>query len=392
MPVTTFPWRPVDSLLLWIDGDQFYPRMLACIASAQSNIEFETYLVTSGAIADRFVTALIEAAQRGVVVRVLADSIGARGFSSTDHQKLLAAGVGLHLYNPLQHKRFAMNLARDHRKILVIDKKTAFIGGAGITNEFDPGISGDNSWHDLMLETTGAVVGDWAALFEQTWTFHHGPPSLPVSSRLREYLRRHALMRPLTGVASQTRVNGSQGDGNEQIKGDLVKRIRNARRRVWLATAYFYPSHKLRQALVKSAQRGVDVRLLLPGPHTDHPAVRYASRRYYGHLLRQGVMIYEYQPRFMHMKVALADDWVSLGSCNFDRWNLRWNLEANQEIIDEAFAGEIRRLFEVDFDVSQTLSYATWRNRSWWDKGREHFWYRVAKLIDYLSLRLRLRK
>lgn len=390
--VSTFPWRPLDGLHLWIDGNTYYPRMLDAINNAKRSIDFETYLVQSGAITDRFIEALNAAAQRGVIVRLLLDSIGAREFSPADQQRLRNAGVELRFYNPLAGKRFAMKLARDHRKILVIDNRLSFVGGAGVTDSFDPSISVHDAWHDIMLESTGPIVLDWVELFEQTWLYYDGMPALSTPKKIANYLRTHAFFRPLTGVVSQTRVNASSGRGDEQIKADLVKRIRNAKRRVWVATAYFYPSHKLRQALRKAASRGVDVRLLLPGPSTDHPSVRYASRRYFGPLLRSGVMIYEYQPAFLHMKVALVDDWVSLGSCNFDRWNMRWNLEANQEILDEAFASQIRCLFDADFQVSERWSFASWSRRGWRDKFREHFWYQIARFIEFVSLRMRLRR
>lgn len=390
--LSTLPWRPLGTLQLWINGDTYYPRMLAAIDSAEKTIDFETYLVQSGAVADQFIRSLVNAAQRGVVVRLLLDSIGAREFLPTDQQQLRSAGIDLRLYNPLTRRKFAMNLARDHRKVLVIDGRVAFVGGAGVSDVFDPATSPTDAWHDIMLESTGSVVSDWAELFEQSWLFHAGFPHVSAPKRIANYLRHHVPFRPLTGVVAQTRVNASSGRGDEQIKADLVKRIRSAKRRAWVATAYFYPSHKLRQAMVKAARRGVDVRLLLPGPRTDHPSVRYASRRYFGRLLKSGVMIYEYQPAFMHMKLALVDDWVSLGSCNFDRWNLRWNLEANQEIVDEGFATHIRRLFEMDFEMSEALSAVNWSRRSWSEKLPEYFWYQIARFIEFVSLRMRLRR
>lgn len=390
--VTTFPWRPRQSLHLWIDGDSYYPRMLSAIDQAEHSVDFETYLVNSGAIADRFITALSNAVARGVRVRLLLDAIGARELLPVDQLRLRNAGVELRLYNPLTHKNIAMNLARDHRKILVVDERVSFVGGAGVTDDFDPQVSGHNAWHDIMLESSGRVAADWSELFEQAWTNHTGMPRLSATKRIANYLRHHDFFRPLTGGVAQTRVNATNGQGHEQIKGDLIKRIRTAKRRVWVATAYFYPSRKLRQALAKAALRGIDVRLLLPGPSTDHPSVRYASRRYFSRLLRNGVMIHEYQPSFLHMKVALVDDWVSLGSCNFDRWNLRWNLEANQEVLDETFAVEVRRMFEADFELSQSISPVSWSRRSWREKWREHFWYQIARLIEFISLHRRWRR
>ncbi|CBL44770.1 Phospholipase D family protein [gamma proteobacterium HdN1] len=389
---STFPWRPLESIHLLVDGDCFYPRMLEAIGNARESIYLEIYYVQPGRVADQFIEALGQAVQRGVSVRLLLDSIGAREFSAADHKHVSNAGIQLRLYNPLARKKFAMNLSRDHRKILIIDRTIAFTGGAGIADVFDLSANPQKAWHDLMIESQGPVVADWCELFEQAWMFYNGMPDLPIPTRISSYLHISRYFRPLTGVPSQTRVNSSNGVGDEQIKADLVKRIRAAKRRAWIATAYFYPSRKLRRALIRAAGNGIDVRLLLPGPRTDHPAVRYASRRYYGQLLRHGVMILEYQPRFMHMKIALADDWVSVGSCNFDRWNLRWNLEANQEILDVDFAAQIRALFEADFKDSEAYSAVNWARRRWWTKFQELFWFQIGRLIEFMSLHIKRRR
>jgi phosphatidylserine/phosphatidylglycerophosphate/cardiolipin synthase-like enzyme len=150
---------------------------------------------------------------------------------------------------------------------------------------------------------------------------------------------------------------------------------------VWLATAYFIPSTKLRRALRRAASRGVDVRLLLPGPITDHPAVRYASRRFYARLLRYGVRIFEYQGRFMHTKVALADDWTTIGSSNVDRWNLRWNLEANQEIEDRGFAAQTLAMLQEDFTHCEEILYREWHRRSRLQRLREWLWGKVDRWL-----------
>jgi len=139
--------------------------------------------------------------------------------------------------------------------------------------------------------------------------------------------------------------------------------------------------------LRKAARRGVDVRLLLPGPITDHPSVRYAGRRFYHSLLRTVVRIFEYQPRFLHAKLLLCDDWVSLGSCNVDRWNLRWNLEANQEIEASQFAARVRELFATDFGVSAECHTQQWQLRSRYRKWQEWFWGRVDRLLEKMSAR-----
>jgi phosphatidylserine/phosphatidylglycerophosphate/cardiolipin synthase-like enzyme len=160
-----------------------------------------------------------------------------------------------------------------------------------------------------------------------------------------------------------------------------VSRIRGARRLVWFATAYFLPSWKLRRALRRAASKGVDVRLLLPGPLTDHPAIRHLSCRHYERLLRDGVRIFEYQPRFLHAKVLLCDDWVSIGSSNLDRWNYRWNLEANQELAEQEVANQVQALFAEDFVHCLEIGYTAWRRRAWGRRLQEWIWTSVSGIL-----------
>ena len=150
-------------------------------------------------------------------------------------------------------------------------------------------------------------------------------------------------------------------------------------------SAYFVPARRFRRALRRAAQRGVDVRLLVPGARTDHPWVRHASRRFYARMLRYGVRIFEYQPSMLHAKMILCDDWVSVGSSNLDRWSLRWNLEANQEVADRGFADSAAALFESDFNVSRAISRRHWSRRAWLDRVRE----RIAGALDRYTDRWR---
>jgi phosphatidylserine/phosphatidylglycerophosphate/cardiolipin synthase-like enzyme len=147
-------------------------------------------------------------------------------------------------------------------------------------------------------------------------------------------------------------------------------------------SAYFVPSRRFRKALRRSARRGVDVRLLVPGPRTDHPWVRQAARRFYGKLLRNGVRIFEYQPRMLHAKMILCDEWVSIGSSNLDRWSFRWNLEANQEIDDRRASDAAAELFTGDFAVSIELSRRYWRERARLDRLRESIAGALDRWLD----------
>jgi phosphatidylserine/phosphatidylglycerophosphate/cardiolipin synthase-like enzyme len=158
----------------------------------------------------------------------------------------------------------------------------------------------------------------------------------------------------------------------------VAQRIIGATRRAWIMSAYFVPSRRFRKALRRAARRGVDVRLVVPGPLTDHPWVRHAARRFYGKLLRNGVRIFEFQPRVLHGKMSICDDWVSLGSSNLDRWSFKWNLEANQEIDDAAFSELAAAVFEKDCGQSLELDRRRWARRAWADRLQE----RLAGTLD----------
>jgi phosphatidylserine/phosphatidylglycerophosphate/cardiolipin synthase-like enzyme len=169
------------------------------------------------------------------------------------------------------------------------------------------------------------------------------------------------------------------------LANGVVRRIDSARGRAWIMSAYFVPSRRFRKALRRAARRGVDVRLLVPGPLTDHPWVRHAARRYYGKMLRSGVKIFEYQPRMLHAKMIVCDDWVSIGSSNLDRWSFKWNLEANQEVQDAGFADCAAAVFESDCAHSEMLSRRSWPQRAWVGRLQE----RIAGVLDRMLDRWR---
>jgi phosphatidylserine/phosphatidylglycerophosphate/cardiolipin synthase-like enzyme len=369
-----YPWRKGNRFRLLIDGPRFLPEMLDAIAGARRYVLLELYLFESGNVADRFIEAFAAATRRRVDVRLLLDDFGARRLRKADRDRLQLAGVEIVFYNPLRPRRLFANLARDHRKLLLVDGEVAFVGGAGLTDEFDPPGRPERRWRETVLRIEGPVVADWQRLFVEFWGRHARTAlDLPM---------------PETAVSSRGapgRVTVARGPGIQEIQRDIIKRVRAARRRAWIMTAYFVPSWHFKRALKHAASRGVDVRLLLPGPISDHPGVRHAGRRFYARLLAAGVRIFEYQPRFLHAKTALCDNWVSIGSSNLDRWALRWNLEANQEIEDAAFATQVQAMFEGDFKEAIECQYAHWLSRPWIARARERFWGRVDLFLHRLG-------
>ncbi|HSG11360.1 MAG TPA: phosphatidylserine/phosphatidylglycerophosphate/cardiolipin synthase family protein [Gammaproteobacteria bacterium] len=384
-----FPWRSGNHFTTLVDSVTFFPRMLAAIEKAEHYILLEMYLVSSGQVADRFIAAIRAAAARGVQVYLLFDDFGAQDLSPADRERLQHTNIASEYYNPLHShstlsnlyriywQRATHGLHRNHRKLLLVDGTLAFAGGAGITDEVDSPDMPHLQWRETMIEIRGPVVDDWQRLFTESWNASARQPlDLPPL--------------PASGATpgQRGRVTVNEARRRMGIQRSLLKRIQRAEHRIWFATAYFIPSWTLRRRLKHAAKRGVDVRLLLPGPVTDHPGARYASRRYYERLLNNGLRIYEYTPRFFHAKTVLCDDWVSIGSCNFDRWNLQWNLEANQEIDDSAMAEEIAELFRTDFSHSVEHLADEWARRGWYQRALEWLWQRVERL----SLKIRHRK
>jgi len=369
-----FPWRENEAFRLLVDGNEFFDDMLGAIKQSQAFIYLEMYLFESGLIADQFIDELIHASQRGAQVYVLLDDYGSMGLEQKDRDRLQAENVFLSFYNPLHYGRFRRNLFRDHRKLLLIDGRLAYTGGAGITDDFDHASHPVHYWHEAMIKITGPCVNDWQVLFEESWARWAEPM---VHSTFQHVIESNAVQ--------LGRVAESRSFTHSEVIRSFVRQIRNANDRVWLATAYFVPSGKMRRALCKKAQSGVDVRLLLPGPHSDHPWARHMGRNYYDELLNYGVRIFEYQPRFLHLKIVLCDHWVSIGSSNVDRWNFRWNLEANQEVDSKIFAGTVRQQFEHDFPDCYEIKAGEWDQRSAWVKIKIKYWGYIMQFLTWIS-------
>ncbi|MDN6180231.1 MAG: phospholipase D-like domain-containing protein [Halomonas subglaciescola] len=353
-------WREHNRFTLLPEAANFLPAMFAALEQAERYILVELYLMESGQLADRVIASLVDAARRGVTVCLLLDGFGSMGLSRHDRQRLQDGGVALRFFNPLGWHSLTRNLSRDHRKIVLVDGRVAFVGGFGAVDEFL------DAWYEIAVRAEGPVVADWEALFRRLWAsrFTHGErkslsPSLPEAP----------VSEP--GGNMRGRVMMGRGYRYQAIRLSLQFRVDNAQSRLWLCTPYFVPTLALRKRLKRAARRGVDVRLLLPGGQNDHLSVRYASQRFYAAMLKAGVRIFEFQPSFIHAKFVLADDWSSIGSCNFDHWNLHWNLEANQEVDDAAFATEIGALFERNFLLSDEVSASAWAGRSWYQRARE---------------------
>lgn len=375
-----FPWREGNHYRLFVDGDAFFPRMFDAVAAAREQVVLQLFMFESGSCGTRWMQALQAAAQRGVQVLALIDDLGSVNLSRRDRDALRAGGVKLAIYNPLRFGRGVANFLRDHRKLLLVDGEIAFVGGFGFSDDFDPESVGDRRWHDVAVEVRGPCVGDWWQMFVADWEHWSGDsaPGLAPGDT------------PPDGRPGRVAVN-RVGHHRETRRG-VRDAIASAEQRVWLATAYFFPPRGLRRVLRQAARRGVDVRLLLAGPETDQPGIRRVAHGFYGRLLRDGVRIYEFEHRCLHAKLALCDEWSSVGSSNLDHWTLRWTRDANQESRCPDLAQALEDFFRHDFaNESSEIDPEHWRQRSWARRLVERMSFRLHLLATYLSFREMLR-
>jgi len=355
-----YPWRYHNTFEVLVDGVDYFSSMLGEIKKAKSRILLEAYLIESGKTADIFIDNLCEAKIRGVDVFIIFDEYGSGGLSSSDRNKLTTSGIELLLYNPASFFKFGQSLKRDHRKLLTVDDHVAFIGGAGITDQFNPDTNSDY-WHDVMLKINGDIVLDLVHSFRLIWEKYK--PSAITNEQLKNS--------KTTNTENKARVLIAAGAEKNEVIRAIISRIRSSKNHVWLTSPYFISSWKIRRALRHAAKKGIDVRLIFPGPYSDHKWITYGIQRYYPRLLKANIAIYEFQPRFTHTKIILCDDWFTIGSSNLDRWNQFLNLDANVEIYDTKSHQQIIELFKRDFSKSDLIILNQWSTRSYLQQVKE---------------------
>ena len=345
----------------WLaSGSAAFQRMMTLLDSAHASIRCETYIWGDDAVGARFLAALTRAAIRGVRVRVLVDGAGSSALPGHYWQTLQAAGGTVHVFNPLTFRHFSL---RNHRKLLLVDDTVAITGGFNIAADYDgDGIA--SGWRDFGLE-----LSDPAALLQLSTSFD----SLFADHLVRHWLLRHLHQRPLSRPLFYKQPGPVLFSGprlvRNQFSRQLLATLRHARH-VRIASAYFVPGFRLRQALRAVALRGGTVELLLAGK-TDVPIAQYAARSLYGPLLKAGVRIWEYQPQILHAKLALLDDSVFIGSANLDARSLAINYELTVHIHSTRLAAEAGATFKTDLLQSKAITNEGWKKtRTWFARLR----------------------
>lgn len=337
------------------NGAEIFPAMLEAIRGAKKSVNFETYIYWSGDIGREFAAALGERARAGVKVHVLIDWAGSQKIDDAMVAQMQADGVEVQLYHPLRWYNLGRINNRTHRKLLVVDGKIGFTGGVGIADPWNGAAPDPDHWRDSHFRLDGPAVAQMQAAFMDNWIKTSGQVLQGV-----EYFP------PLQaeGTALAQVFTSSPSGGGDSMQLMYLLSITAAEKTIDLSAAYFVPDELSRRALRAALQRGVKVRIIVPGNNTDAEVVRKASKADWGELLQAGAGIYEFQPAMFHCKMMLVDSQLaSVGSTNFDNRSFRLNDEANLNVYDKAFVEHMEQVFEQDLGKSRQVTYQQWKDR-----------------------------
>ncbi|MER7056043.1 MULTISPECIES: phospholipase D-like domain-containing protein [unclassified Streptomyces] len=352
-----------NALTVLRNGDEIFAAMLARIRRAEHTVDMMTFVYWKGDIARRFAEALAERARAGVRVRLLLDGFGSRLIETEQLGTMERAGVQVAWFRkPLYLSPLKQN-HRCHRKVLVVDEETAFTGGVGIAEEWCGDARNPHEWRDTHVEVRGPAVDGVAAAFAQNWAECH--------DELFDD-RDRFVTHPHQGDAIVQVVRGSASFGWQDMQTLIRVMLESAEERVRLATAYFSPDAYFVELLCATARRGVEVEIVLPGPHTDKRVCQLAGQHYYEYLTACGVRIYQYQPTMMHAKVVTVDRVAALiGSTNFNRRSLDHDEEVMLAVLDPEFTATLDEHFEADIAASTLIRAGRWKMRSAVQRARE---------------------
>jgi cardiolipin synthase len=360
--------------LQWLCGGQdFFPAMLDAIGSARQSVALETYIFADDQIGRQMLQALVQAADRGVRVRVLADAFGSMTLPANFLAPLTKAGGEVRFFNPLRFGRFGV---RDHRKLLLCDQATAFVGGANLAKEYD-GDGVTRGWFDVMARIEDATLtADLMVAFESLFfaaAFEHRP--LP---RLRLFRQ---IRRPSVSATRILVVKPGRGTGVFQRA--LQRDLAHARSADFIVP-YFLPGRRLRKQLRQIVRRGGRVRLILPA-HCDVALARAAGLVYYSRLLRGDVEIYEYQPQILHAKLFLVDEKVYTGSSNLDIRSFKLNYELMLRLTDGAAVAGAKEIFAAVLKNSVRIEPRAFRrSQNFWQRWKNRWAHFLLARIDPL--------
>ena len=362
------PLTAGNAAILLEDGPATYAAMLQAIRAARDHINMETYILDADEIGEKFAAALIDKQRQGVQVNLIHDSVGTLGTPKEFFERLKQAGINVLEFNPVNpvNAKAGWDVnQRDHRKILIVDGQTAFLGGINISGVYSTGSGSagsamgsgkakDRPWRDTDLQLSGPVVADLQKMFIETWERQKGEPLAK-----RNYFPKIAPK----GKEVVRAIASTPDEPFSPIYATFLSAINCAETEILLTNAYFVHDPQLMDALIGAVARGVDVKMVLPSA-TDSWLVFHAGRAHYERLLRGGLKLYERKDVLLHSKTALIDGvWSTIGSTNLDWRSFLHNDEVNAVIIGQEFGDRMRASFERDLAASKQITLEEWERR-----------------------------
>ncbi len=347
--VAPFPVVPGNELRFFPGTEAALTAIRAAIGAARHSVDVEMYLWDDDDEGRAFATALADAAERGVRVRVLADALGAREALAGCLRGVAARGVALRVFDVRSLPLVRRLMHRTHKKLVVVDGAAAWCGGAGFSRHFTRGTLRELPWHDRMFEVRGPLVAQVAAIFAAD--FERFGPRRPLAPAAVTDAP------PPCGTAVGRALRGWPDP--RDFTGTFLVAVSRARERVLIGTPYFMPPFRLRRALRAALRRGVDVQLVLPSHEGASRILWYASRRHLGGFLRRGARVFEFGPAFYHAKLAVVDrDHAFLGSSNMDAWSWRRNAEIDFVFHDADTVERVAMCFAEDRAAAREVTAA----------------------------------
>jgi cardiolipin synthase len=389
---TRQPWKREK---LYFQGDAYFNDVLKATRGARRRVDFEVYIFEKGALGDRVIAALLQAAQRGVKVRLLVDGIGSPQFVPDHGDRLAQGGVSFRVYRffpslfkilprfftswfnrTTAHRfrsfRFRMN-RRDHRKLIMVDGERVWLGGFNVSDQHLESVVGKKAWRDTGLGLSGVREPAFQLAFETAWydKYHR---------RLWKFYRRKLIARLSRKTSSVSVQINAARRLRSRFHRELLAHLGSASRRIWVTTPYFVPAMPVLRALRRAAQRGCDVRLVLP-EKSDVPFVRWASMTFFHGLLSAGCRIFEYHKSILHAQTLMVDDWALVGSSNFNHRSFFFDLEVDVVLRRPSTLRKLERQYVRDFERSRELLSAKLALRAFWERALTRFFFLLHRWL-----------
>ena len=366
------PFTEGNRIQVLRNGDEIFPAMLAAVEGAQHTVDFLTFVYWRGGVGERFARALSDRARAGVRVRLLLDGWGSHPIEGRLVDMMEDAGVRVRWFREPRSLRPSKVNHRTHRKVVIVDEATGFTGGVGIADEWQGDARDEREWRDSHFLVRGPAVDGLRAAFLDNWAETDDELFDPTYDRFPD--------QPQEGPSLIQCVRGASETGWSDISTLCLALLDLARERVRMTTAYFVPDSQLLDRICAAAERGVEVDLLLPGPHADKRFVQLGGEGAYERLLDCGVHVWNYQTSMLHAKVMTVDRVVSnIGSANLNSRSTELDEEINLVVLDRELASTLDDQFDEDLKASVEIEAGRWERRPLPQRAKE----RIARVFRH---------